>query len=320
MAKIAGSLREVAIAKETSRGTAASSFTGKFVRHNNYAFNGRLNKAQHNGANSTIHQTYDAEIVQEWSDGNLEMILDDVFMGDIANMIMGQDPVTTGAGDPYTHNWTLAQNNAHTAYSIYVESPNKTGLVSPLTMLNTATISVAPNEYVTASLDFLGGKQEAASHTASYGTPSEKWKPDQVEIKLAGNYAGLSGASALPVENFEINVEKNVAPYFTTGATELQDSINQRVSISGSFSLAYGSATRRDLYFAGTDQALSLTFSNTGDSRSMTFEIPTIAFTNWNEDADNDAYVTESIEFIGTGLDETNGLIKMTVVDGESSH
>ena len=127
--------------------------------------------------------------------------------------ICGQAPVTTGSGPDYTHDFTLAQNNQHSSVTVSHTDPTTGDKQSALGMFNTINLNATPENYVQAEVELMASKPADGTFTPSYVSTPNFFKPKQLTIKLADNYAGLGAGTEVAVANLDLAVSKNTAPY-----------------------------------------------------------------------------------------------------------
>jgi len=317
MAGYVKALAEIALTKEGTRGTAEGPSAGDWIAHEGADFGPIIEKAENTAGMGSIVGRNDATITSEQSQGAIPMIVQRSHLGNISNLVMGQAPSTTGS-DPYTHDWTLANNNSHISYTVSVIDPVAGNKAYPNAMLNTLTLDVVVDDYVKATLDIMGGKEEAGSFSSAYTASDDYFVPDNVEIKFAANYAGLGAASAVCTRSINLNVNKGVVVDPCVGQTTANDFHNQRVLINGDITFKYDTDTYRTLGLSETNNAMQIVM--TKGSYSWTIELPSVDFQDWSADTDNDSIMTNTVGFNANYEDKTNGFIKMQVVDAQASH
>lgn len=313
-----GAKKEIALTKETTRGTLVAAGAGDWIPHNGFGFNPLTEKVQRTPGMGHISESREEEYIREYSAGSLPLDLSVEFAGDLTNMIMGQAPDTsTPDGDYYDHVWSLANNNEHVSYTASVVDPIYGDWRAARTMLNSANLTIVPDAYVTCELDLMAQKAADTSLTPSYSTTNEFFKPQQVEVKFADTYAGLGAASETQLTNLNITVNKNCEYVWVSGDTEPKDIVNQRIAVSGDFELPYESTTFRALGLGDGIKAMQL--SLTHGSYVFTIKLPAVTFNSWNDGEDVASYMPETISFMAHH-DDTSGLIVMEVTDKTASH
>jgi len=258
-----GAKKEIALSKETTRGTLVSASAGDWIPHNGFGFSPLTEKVQRTPGMGHISTSREEEYIREYTAGSLPMDLSVEVAGDVANLIMGQAPDSdTPAGDYYVHAWTLANNNEHVSYTASVVDPIYGDWRAARTMLNTAALSIVPDAYVTCDLDLMAQKAADTTLSPSYSTTNEFYKPQQVVVKFADAYGDLDAASETQLTNFNITINKNCDYVWVSGDTEPKDIVNQRIEVTGDFELPYESSTFRALGLGDGIKAMQMTLTH----------------------------------------------------------
>lgn len=314
-----GARKQIALAKETVRGTKASPASGKWLAHEGFEFSPKIQKVENTSGSGSIVGRNQAHIIQEWSEGTIPLILSEENAGDILNLVFGAAPNTTGSST-YTHAYTLANENDHVTYTVAVVDPVAGSFSHARGMLNTATFEMSPDQYVKVGLDMIAGKQTTESaYTPAYSTTDVLFRPSTIAVKFAANYAGLGAAAAITtISNITLNFNKNAVPVWRLGSTEVEDIVNQRITINGDISFKYDVTTFRALGLAETSNAMQIVLTNS--THSLTIELPSADFQDWSHEVDNDGYMVQTLGFNANYLDKTNGFVKGSLVNGISSY
>lgn len=171
-------------------------------------------------------------------------------------------PATTGAG-PYTHTYTGPKNNDATSLTIQIGRPDEGGTVRAFTYagmrMTQLQIGAAVGEYVMATTSWYGQSEETniALATAVYDAELEPFVFTEATLTVAG--------SAVPVKNFELNIDRNLAVDRHRLGTALPRKalINGLASVTGSFTADFVDLTSvYNRYVAGTEGSLVLTFTS----------------------------------------------------------
>jgi hypothetical protein len=319
MPKYVGARSEIAFTKEGTRLTAAAAQSGNWKPHEGYEFKPVVEKVERVSGMGDITQLRAEDITGEYAEGTVPLILSTEFVGDFANMIMGQAPTSSDAGGGnYSHAWTLANRNDHLTYTVSTYDPMAGSKKYAGGLLNSATIEMAPEDYVRATLEMIAMKEATASLTPAYSTTDTFFRPTHAAIKYATAYAGLGAAAEVTLSALTLNINKNASRYMVLGSTEPADNANGRISITGSLTLAYENTDFRTIALANTSEALQIVLTSGADV--FTIELPLCTFGDWSKTPDLDNYMTNTINFKATGGDATNGLIKIAVTDQSATH
>ena len=314
-----GAFKQIAWAKESTRGTVVAPATGSAIEHDGFDFEPKIEKVENKAAKGSIVGRNQAFISKEYSEGSIPMNTALSKIGDICNIVMGAVPSTTGSGPTYTHAYTLANTNNHLSYSFTVEDAVAGDKVYAGGMLNTFKLEAKVDDYIKLTLGIKASKEgTAASWTPSYTTADVFFKPTQINVYMATNYAGLGAALAMGIESINLNVNKNVKPYHILGSSFTVNNFNQRVTIDGDMTRLYSDTVQRVLGLAETSRAMKIVMSD--GTYSWTITIPSMDLQAWTDAKDIEAYQMETYGFNANYLDTTNGFIKMDLVDNISSH
>ena len=83
-----------------------------------------------------------------------------------------------------------------------------------------------------------------------------------------------------------------------TGTSEPAAILGHQFSVEGEVTLNKTDDTYRQLMLAGTYKAMEVTFSRASNS-SLTFQLPRVGFTEWEQDRKLDDIVGQTIQFKG---------------------
>lgn len=306
-----GARKEIALTKETTRGTAESHSSGDWQPHSEFDFGPKTEVVVDDAGRGRIESRSQSHVIHEWSDGSIPIYITNENTVAISELIFGGDASGSGtSGDPYA--WTLTNTNEHQAYTVHVYDPVKGYLQYPLGMADTVEMEFIHDDYVMVTLGMIAGKEESGSGSSAYSTTEDIFRPEHITIKIADTYAGLGGASAIALQSLNLSINKNVVPFWKLGSTEPDNIINQRIEVSGDFETLYSDNTYRALGLGDGTKAMQIVADD--GSKSITIELPRVEFENWNDAEANDSYMTETIEF-NAERDDTNGLIKGEVVN-----
>ena len=309
-----GARKEIALTKETTRGTATPYAAGDWQPHEGFDFAPMVEKMRDERAKGRIEQVVKSYIHKRSSEGSIPLAVTKDFIGDIMNMIFGQAPTTTGpSGSIYTHSWTVKNSNRHQSYSIHVKDPVAGMLKYALGMLNEAAFELSVDNYARVKLGMMASKEETGvAGTPSYSTDYEYpiWMPQEITYKIAANVAGLAAETARDVNSLPFTVSKNTAKRFGLGQEEPIDIINQRLAVGGSITTVYDDLELRQLAHARATRALQIKFTDSTTILTLTF--PQVAFEEWNDDEDNNAYMNNTVAWFAQ-MDDTEGLMTATL-------
>ena len=302
-----GSLREIAMVVEGTKGTKEALGTADWLAHEGYDFSPRIEKMESTSGMGRIEARNRGDIMHEWSEGSLPLLLSKDNAERVMTAIMGNEGTS---GD-----YEITNTNAHKSFTIYTKDPTAGSKSYAGCMANTITLAIQPEQYVEVGMDLIGGKEVSESPlTPAYTTTDEILKPKQVLVKIADNYAGLAAASAITtVANVNINFEKNVTPVWAVGSLVPEDIHNQRMGITGDMTLKFDADTYRTLGLSDTTKAMSVEIIS--GTYGFVLEFPGLDFEDWSAEPGLDGIVTNTIGFKSNFSDLTNGQLKGEIND-----
>ena len=318
MASSGGVFRQIALSKETVRGTVVAPTSGDFLPHEGFDFVPKSTKADNKSAMGSIAGKSHSRTVQKYSEGNIPLILPASKLGAISNLIMGQAPTTTGS-DPYDHEWSLLNDNEHLTYTATVVDSTDTDIAYGGAMLNTFELNAGVEDFLKGTLGMIAFEGAAATVSADYIADDVDFVPSNIVVKIATDYAGLGAASAIDADSLTLSINKNAVPKYKFGDTSPYDIKNGRINIDGDFSILMTDSTYRDLSLGDGSKALSIEM--TEGSIVWTFILPSVDFSDWSDESDiESSAIMESLSFHANALDETNGFLEITLADATATY
>lgn len=303
MAKFVGRRAVIGAAKEASRGVPLSPTL--FFGRNTVSFDDRVTTAREEEGLGRIEDSDANFVTQRMGEGEIEMDLEDKNLGLILTSLMGASPVTTGS-NPYTHAYTLQNTNQHQSLSLYYEDPNESR-VFPNAVVDTLSISMDQEQIGRTTVGFKSKSgRDWTNQTESFTALGSKFLQQHTQVKLAAVVGDLAAASVISLKSLELNIRANTEYDNVLGTADPADVVNLQFGVEGSLTLNAEDATYRDYMINGTYRALEIKF-NRSSSSSLTFQFPRVDFTEWERDRDNNALVSQSINFKGN-YDAANGL------------
>lgn len=148
---------------------------------------------------------------------------------------------------------------------------------------------------------------DATGNTPAF-TTENPFLVSRAQVKFATNVAGLTGASLVPVQSFNLNIEKNLEQIWSTESVAGTEALNfatqhnKDMRVSGDFTIIFDNKTYRDLALNGTLQAIEIKVDGRnliGATRrdELTIRLNSVILTEWDRDMGNDAIVTQTFGF-----------------------
>ena len=295
-----GRLIEVWAWKETTRGTAVA--PAKWASKTNITVNDKTEYVTDEGSIGSIVDTRNTELAKTWAEGDLEMNVGINTIGEYLLWLFGTVTTTSASAWAYEHAFTLSNSNSIQSLTLGVIDPVEGDRQYPLSTINSLTLSVEEGQFVTCSINFMSKTSTSGSLTATYATDYPLLARHSA-FKVAANLAWLDAADPICFKSFEITFEKNIEPDFCAGSLEPRNFINKQFAVSGSFTAVYEATTFKWYNLDGTKRAIrfEIVDSNTTiwatDNPTLSFDMPSVAFTEWDKSQGNDEVVTQTLTF-----------------------
>jgi len=257
---------------------------------------------------STISAGADAHVTKTWSEFIGKGMARPTSFGYLLLLALGTagtpSLVETGV---YTHAFTVKNDNTHPSTTLIHDDATQEEQAT-YGMVDTLAISGEVADYLRFDTKMVGRTPTDATGNTPAFTTDTPFLVSRAQVKFASNIAGLSGASVVPVQSFNLNIEKNLEQIWSTEATAGTEAVdfatqhNKDLRVSGDFTIIYNSKTYRDLALAGTLQAIEIKV----DGRSLigatkreelTIQLASCVLTEWDKDMGNDSIVTQTFGF-----------------------
>lgn len=304
MADYSGRKVKVGLGKEAVRGTAVAATY--WARWETFDFFDTATTTYNQSAIGVLDKYSQAEITEAWAEGTLGGKITDQTYGLLLYGAFGSHSVLTHAGETtvYDHTFTESQSNASQSLTIVRVDPNQT-LNYALAMVDTHEIDVKAGDFVRQTTKFTS--QPGATTTATPAFVAEnEFKAKYVTVKMATSVGGLAAATAIPLNNFKLTVNKNVAPYWVVGQNNPSEIFSQAVEITGEFQLRYSDNTYFTPRFANTVEAISVDIKNTdvtigtSSNPEIVFTMPQCYLNTLKIDNTLDGMVQQTVSFTAT--------------------
>lgn len=303
MTKFVGRRGGVAIARETTRGTAGSTLF--WLPYAKLSFDDKTVTVRETQALGKIADGDSVYVTSRFGEGDVDTQVYDKALGTLLCSVLGAVPVTTGS-NPYTHTFTLSQTNQPVSLTVFYQDPDYTKAFAN-SVVDSWKVKVSQNAIVDHTFAFKS-KDSAnwAALTPNYTSLGSKYLHQQLRVKLATTVGGIAAAATLDLKDLELTVNKNAMYDNVLGTVQPLDILSQQLSVTGSFSLNKESDTYRQLMTAGTYQAMEIKLDG-GSSSTLTLQFPRVSFTSWEQDRGLDSIVSQKIQFTAN-YDAANAL------------
>ena len=304
MSKFVGRRGTLALAKESSRGTATLTNALWFPR-STVSFDDKIETDRQDEALGVIADSDSLFVTQKMAQGDVEFDVTDKEIGIILTSLLGSSPTITG-GPTYAHTYTLSNSNQHASVTVFYQDPD-TAKAYPLGVVDSMKITIEQNAIVKGSVTFLSRVgRDYTRQTASFTGIGNKFLHQHLVVKLASSIAGLSGATGISLKKLELEIKSNAKFDSVLGTVEPEDILNQQFSVEGTLELNKEDETYRNYMLGNTYRALDISLIRAANS-SIQFQFPRIDFTEWEQDRKLNDIVSQNINFKGN-YDSTNAL------------
>jgi hypothetical protein len=302
----------VGIAKETTRGTAATAT--KWYPWMSLDFIPKNKKIFDNAAFNVLEENSTADIIQSWSEGKLEGRILDQSFGYLLYNIFGTHAAALHTGETvvYDHTFTESQSNIPQSLTFTTADANLDNQF-PNGMVKSLEIQIAQGKYCTFTAALVASAGSSFSDTVTY-TQENAFTSQYATVKLATTVAGLTGATAAVIKSLKATIDKGVEPWFGIGQNAPYDIYAQSVKISGDLTLRYLDLTYETLDFNNTTNAMLIDLKNTGvtigtaTNPELQLQFDALKFENWTPAYQLDKIVEQTVSF--------TGLLNFTTAEG----
>lgn len=306
MGKFIGRLLDIGISRESTRGTGVAP---KFwLPKSNFTIEDKVTKARSALSYGNIGEGNQALVALKHAEGDIEADVLDKSFGLILYALFGT--LSTSGSGPYTHTFSLQNDNQHDSLSITVSEPNQDVLFE-LAMIESLALNIVPDEVVKFTASFKSKSSADASATASYSAEN-KFIGRHLSFKIADTTGDLAAASAISLKSLTVNFNKNLVLDNVLGTVQPEDIMNRKFEISGELELNLQNDTYKDYMLNGSYKAVRIQLTNTDVTLSpsgnptFTLDLSRVDFEGWEAVRPNDDIATQTFTFHAL-YDLTNG-------------
>ena len=319
MSKFVGRRGSIAIAKESSRGTATLT-SAIWIPWATIDFDDKTETVRETQAFGRRASGDSSFVTQTMGEGKVEAELYDKALGLILSSLLGSTPSTSGS-NPYTHAFTLSNSNQSQSLSILYQDPD-TAKIFPLGVVDSLKITVDTNAIVKYEVGFKSrvGK-DWTLQTANFTSLGNKFLHQHLSFKLASSVAGLAAASATSLKKLEFTISNNTIFDSVLGTVEPEDILSQEFSVDGSVELLKQDETYRRMMIDGTYKAMEIKFTGSSSS-SWTLQFPRVSWNEWEQDRGLNDIVSQKINFDANydAANATEIISTCSLVNAQSSY
>lgn len=205
----------------------------------------------------------------------------------------------------YVHLFEVGQNNNHTTMTAYGNNSIQ-DVYATYCAINSFSFTINTEDYMTFNTSIMG---RALTDDWSPPTPSftteNRFLAKHASVYLASTAAWLDSATAEDLQNFTMNIEKNLFQEPKLWTKTVNAFHNQNFDVNGSISGVYKTNDIMDLLRNETQRFMRIEAINSdvtiwsAENPRMIIEFGQMVFDDYNKSSDNDQVVTVDSNFAG---------------------
>ena len=300
-----GRTKSLGWALEATRGTAVA--PTYWVGYDTTTVLNKTTKAMDDDSYGRPEINYGADVVELYAQGTVSGSIHDKSEGTLLKNVFGSvASVAQSAPNTAVYDHTFSVSTSAQKQSITLATiDSNENLAYASGVISKYEIDYALNKYIQRSFGVQAFKSAAGGNTAAM-TTENKFRPQDVTIKLASSVAGLSGATASQLRSLMLVLEQGVQrEQYVGDSTSGVQLYNTTFKSSLNFELLFPDTTFKDYVFNNTAMACSITMARsdvtigTSANPGLVFTFQPGYFTAWNQNANKDALVTQTADFTG---------------------
>ncbi len=299
-----GRAQAIGFAKETTSWTLSAG-TKYWIAKDGGIMKPVIESAMDESGYWVIESNYDSQVVRETTETNISGIVRDTVFGLLLKATFGTEASVAKSApnaSVYDHTFTVLNTNAHPSLSCWAYDPVGT-YTSTYNMVNELKITGAVGDYIKFDLSLLWKKMVTASTPTVAYTSDNPFLARHCLLYVDTTEAGLDSASALDLNNFEINISKNVEMMGI--GLEPDCFLNQNFVVTGSFEAVFKNTTDwLALVQGATEKFFRIKILNsdvtigTSANPEISFTFAKAVFNEWDKSDDNNSIVTQTVGFV----------------------
>jgi hypothetical protein len=315
----------VGIGKESSRGSTGAS-AEYWIPHAALSYLEKVNKIRDDSGFGVIETPKGSDVIKRWTEGDIEFNIRDLSVGLIFLALLGTEAfeADTPASGVGRHTFTVATSNQHQSLTIFKKNPVET-LASANAVIKSLSLRAVLDQYVRITAGFIGKVFQNDTETVAY-VSENKFRPQDLVIKLASNTSGLAATSAIStIRSLTLNVEKNVEDYQGLSSVDPVDFVNKDFQVTGSFEIAFENNTYKGYSLLNTLEAMSIKLLNAGaissgtTNPSLEIILDEVDFDNFDMDESNENVAVLTANFTAHYNDTNSQMIKAILENSKNT-
>lgn len=300
MSAVLGRTRAYGLGKESVAGTAVAAT--KWIPQMDLTVEDKIDRIYDTSALGTRFGEFAADTNMTSADGNINGVVYDQSFGMIALAAMGSVSTAThpSATGVKVHTFSIASTLP--TYTISTNDANE-GIRFAYGILDTLELKMSQGEYVSFASTWKALQGATAANTVTY-VSENRFRPQDVVVKIASSVAGLGAATPLRVKDLTLKLNNNIITEPRLGTTN-PDYYPGVVQTTLEMGRLYLDTSIKSLVFGTTPQAMSIAITRsdvqigtgtpTNPSIVLTFQ-PSV-FTQWGRDGGLDDLKHEAFTF-----------------------
>lgn len=246
------------IAKEASRGVAESA-PDFWLRISEQNHKDQVEYINSIGNTNTIVSVTHSEADKQWSEGGFVAEIDAESIGLVLLALFG-DVNSASSGDGYLHEYTLEEDANHQSLTLFTAEPGRDATYA-LCCLNNLSFNFERGKVLDFTVDLMGQAGESDTQSPTFAA-AKRFLPKDFHFYFAADIAGLAGASETPLKTMTLDFNKNLEADDVLGLESPQNFLNKAFEVTANLSLNYTGETLREIFQAGTPQAMRVRIQN----------------------------------------------------------
>lgn len=311
------------VGKETTRGTAVD--PAIWVQQTEADFEDNVEKIIDESALGVLMNSSESNKTKQYAMWEITWILASTSVGYFFLSLLGSVVSSAASSGAYSHEFTMDNVNAKQSLTISKKTPTQE-LRFALAMIEAfgLTANVGEQVFMRSALRAKAG--QTSSLTKAYAEDN-KFYAHMVTVKIADTVAELDGASALCLENIELNLTQELEDGFCfTSGVDLGDIYNKGFAIDGTFGKIVQDDTFEDLVRDETVKAMRIEIVDTSktigvsDNPTVKVDIAKVTFEDHDYEWGLNDVMRETVTFKGH-YDLANASdLNITVINEQASY
>ena len=224
------------------------------------------------------------------------------------------------------HFFERANTNAHQSFTLYDDDP-VAAVKSTYSMINTFELSAEVGDYVKFTAEFRGQKMEAGGSLSPAYSDENPFLASMANVYFATNEAALNAATASCMQNFKLNINKNLTDIQCFGSQDIDSLHNQQFTTEWDFEALYTDEVLRDYVIDSDKKACRFEIINDEATALVALQIfPSILcdfskvwFKEWTKTDSNNDIVKQTLWYSGQYDNATSMQVEILLINDNNT-